>query len=99
MNPYKKIERLQKRVDALEKENDQLRWAIKDNEKLKEQCEVRMLAANKKELEYYKLIADLEQDRLRYKKLINTMKGTVKGVNSTYKKAFNNIKKDFKEVE
>ena len=96
MNPYKKIEKLENKIQKLETKNNNLRWLIKDCEKIQRDCEFKVALANKKQLEYEKAIVELNNERKEYQKLMNVLKLTTKNVNSTYKKAFNDIKQDLK---
>lgn len=96
MNPYKKVEKLEKKVEKLEAENNNLRWLIKDCEKIQQECELKTMLANKKQQEYEKAITELSKQRQEYTKLINALKLATKNVGSTYKKAFNDIKDDLK---
>ena len=96
MNPFKKIEKLEKKIEKLESENNNLRFLIKDCEKIQKECELKTHLANQKQLEYEGAIIELNKQKREYVKLLNALKFATKNVGTTYKKAFNDIKEDLK---
>lgn len=98
MNVYKKLERLERQNEELRKENEKLRWGIKDTEAMKEKAEAMMNAANQKEQEFNKLIMDLEKAKKEYKEMINAMRFKIVGAEKKYKEAYKKAKKDTKNI-
>lgn len=96
MNPYKKIKRLEQRIAELEAENKELKYCLKDSQRIKDEYDVKCKAAETKELEYQKMLRDLEKEREHYKKLIHSMKFMIGKSKGIYKKAFKDIKRDLK---
>lgn len=94
MNPYKKIERLEAKIDKLQEENDRLLAQARSVEKLKREYETKTRLAEKVHLEYSKLVVDLEKDRAAYKSLMQDLKSSVRKVGGTYKKAFKEAKNE-----
>ena len=96
MNYTKKIEKLRKRIEELEKENAQLREGYEQCEKTKDKYILYTKLANDKMQEYNDLIIELNEDRKRYKEMMNTLKSSIGKTKQTYKKKFNNIKENIK---
>ena len=94
MNPYKKIERLEAKIEKLQADNDRLLNEARTVDRLKRQYETKMRLAEKVQLEYAKLVVDLEKDREAYKSLMQELRSSVRKVGGTYKKAFKEAKNE-----
>ncbi len=92
MNPYKRIERLEAKIEKLQADNDRLLNEARTVDRLKRQYETKMRLAEKVQLEYAKLVVDLEKDREAYKSLMQELRSSVRKVDGTYKKAFKEAK-------
>ena len=95
MNPFKQIQKLERKVETLQADNANLRFHIDSSEKLKRECELKIKLAEEKELEYQKLIMELQSEHNKYVSLNHKLELVIKKVKSTYKKAFTDIRKDF----
>lgn len=73
MNPYKKIERLEKIIEQLEHENQELRKEYADTLTLKKEYEFNSKIAEKYKNDYYRLLNKMEKDRNKVKKLIRCL--------------------------
>lgn len=94
MNPYKKIARLEKKIETLSRENEALRLLQKENEKQKAEYEMKLKLLSEKEAEYYTLMNTLNLEKETYQDLVHKLKFKLKTMNTTYKKAFHEIAKD-----
>lgn len=94
MNPYKKIKKLESKVADLERENDNLRFCMKDLKRMQTECDLKCKAADAKELEYQKLIEELRKERELYDKLIHSMRFAIHKSKGACKKAIKEIKRD-----
>lgn len=94
MNPYKKIEKLNKKIETLQADKDNLMYQFKEAERIKRECELRTKLAEEKELEYGRLITELKKEKLEYTSLNSELQLVIKNVKSTYKKSFNDIKQE-----
>ena len=92
MNPYKRIERLEAKIEKLQADNDRLLNEARTVDRLKRQYETKMRLAEKVQLEYSKLVVDLETDREASKSLMQELRSSVRKVGGTYKKAFKEAK-------
>ena len=70
MNPYKKITRLEKRIEKLTAENESLRQQLVSQATYEKNME----ASNKAQDEYYKLIGELEQYKEQYREMVNALR-------------------------
>lgn len=94
MNLYKKILRLEKRIRLLEQENCELRKINEDAQKTKQEYSIKLKLAEKKELEYGKLIIELRKKNEFYQKTIRKFELIILKLNTKYKKMFTEIKND-----
>lgn len=94
MNPYKKIEKLNKKIEILQADRDNLLYQLKEVEKIKKESELKTKLAEEKELEYSRLITELNKEKLEYASLNSKLQLVIKNVKSTYKKSFNDIKRE-----
>lgn len=94
MNPYTKIEKLNKKIEKMQAENDNLLYQLNDAEKIRKESELKLKLANEKELEYSKLINELKREISQYELLNSKLAIVIKNVKNTYKKSFNEIKRE-----
>lgn len=94
MNPYTKIEKLNKKIEKMQAENDNLLYQLNDAEKIRRESELKLKLADEKELEYSKLINELKKEILQYELLNSKLAIVIKNVKNTYKKSFNEIKRE-----
>ena len=86
MNPYRQIERLEKKVRNLEDENKQLRNTIKENQYTVASAEAKLRETAKLEQEYFKLIHELEECQNEYNEVMRGIRATQKNIDKAYKK-------------
>ena len=86
MNPYRQIDRLEKKVKKLEDENKQLRDALKANEHDVAMANAKQKAAEECEGEYYKMIEELRKCKDEYDELTKALRLTLKDVYKASKK-------------
>lgn len=94
MNPYTKIEKLNKKIEKMQAENDNLLYQLNDVEKIRRESELKLKLADEKELEYSKLINELKKEISQYELLNSKLAIVIKNVKNTYKKSFNEIKRE-----
>ena len=94
MNPYTKIEKLNKKIEKMQAENDNLLYQLNDAEKIRRESELKLKLADEKELEYSKLINELKKEMSQYELLNSKLAIVIKNVKNTYKKSFNEIKRE-----
>lgn len=91
MNPYKKISKLEAKIEQLELENKELMDRQKTIDKLEREYNKKMQLAGEARLSYMKLTAELSDAKAEYQDLIKQLTGKVKSCDSTYKKCVKNI--------
>lgn len=96
MNYEKKIERLNKRIEKLEKENKELKEGYAACDRAKAKYELYTRLASEKQNEYIGLLSDLTKQKQKYKELISSLRSTIKKNKNTYQKAFSDIKNEIK---
>lgn len=97
MNPYKKIKNLEKRIDKLTQENEDLSIKNKEAEKIRIDCELKVKLADEQKLTYQRLCNELSKEKDEYKSLLKEMKSQLNKINKTYKLAMKDIKNDLKK--
>lgn len=88
MNPYRKIERLERQVERLGLKNNQLEDENKIAKKVIDEYNEKIKIVEEKEQEYYKMCNELESLKRQLKTMIGRLKYEEKKVNKTYKEAF-----------
>lgn len=92
MNPYKKINRLENRIQQLEHENQELQFRYRETIKQKEEYEYNNRLAIQYKTAYEQLLHELKQRDEEVQRLIHRLKFEINQNAKTYKKAFINIK-------
>ena len=97
LNYIRKIDKLNKRIKVLEEENKRLEAIIKDIDRVKQKCEFQTKLAEQKEQEFQKLIIELEDEKEKYRTLIQKIRIAKKKIEGDYDKAVKTIKKNIQK--
>lgn len=96
MNPYKKIDRLEQRIQQLEQENQELRLQCREMEKCRKEYEQNNRLAVRYQTEYHQLLHGLKQEQEDVRQLIQRLKYETGKSARTYRRAFHDLRNDMR---
>ena len=94
MNPIKKISRLEKKIEDLEREIIFLKQSNQDVERLKNEYVTKLKLSDQRELEYNMAIEQVKKERELYRKALKKLDFIISKINRNNKKALKEIKND-----
>lgn len=94
MNPYKKITKLEEKIETLKAENEALKKQKKETSKLEREYKLKMKLAGEAQMSYMKLSAELQESKTEYQNLLRKLQNEIKTVEGTYSKAVKQINKE-----